>query len=159
MFGFDIKKEKDPYWAKWDQGENWPEGFFWAWKYAGCEHISVIKYLYPPYHRNNLHQTQKEKKDSPSFKTVGAWYKSATHESIVLKLLITLSVTLFIASFIWSTFIKPVLLHVVAIGKNDPFPSLKKTEGRERQLARQLDYTFLSDQEECGTLGAVNTWD
>lgn len=48
-------------------------------------------------------------------------------------------------------------MHVVAIGKNDPLPSLKKTEGRGRQLARQLDHTFLSDQEECGTLGAVNT--
>lgn len=157
MFVINIKKEKIHIRESGDQREDWPEGF-WAWKYAACEHISVLKCLYHPYHRNNLPQTQKEKKNSPSFKTVWAWCKSATHESIILKLLISLSVTLFIASFIWSTFIK-LVLHIVAIGKNDLLPSLKKTEGRGRKVARQLDHTFLSDQEDCGTLGVVNTWD
>lgn len=74
-----------------------------------------------------------------------ARYKGATHESVTLKLLISLSGTLFIALFIQSTFIIKNVLHIDAIDKNDPLPFLKKAEGRGRQLTRQLDSKFLND--------------
>lgn len=66
---------------------------------------------------------------------------------MILKLLISPSVTLFIATFIEPTFITQPVLCIDVIDKNNPFLILKKTEGRGGQVTRQSD-KFLSDQEE-----------
>ena len=58
------------------------------------------------------------------------------------------SVTLFIALFTQPTFIIQPVLCVDVIDKNYSLPTLKEDEGGGRQVTRQLDNKFMSDQEE-----------